>query len=82
MDRIKIAERCGDMVTAGHRVLNEEQESRLPASQVCSGRAGLGESMDSQLSMQNKISSQETQKVFENSDVQKKSLIRTILWNL
>ena len=28
-DKIQIAERCGDMVTADHKVLNEEQESRL-----------------------------------------------------
>ena len=28
--RIKIAERLGDMITADHKVLNEEQESRLP----------------------------------------------------
>ena len=27
--RIKIAERCGDMITADQKVLNEEQESRL-----------------------------------------------------
>ena len=29
VDRIKIAERFGDMVTADHKVLSEEQESRL-----------------------------------------------------
>ena len=28
-DRIKVAERLGDMITADHKVLNEEQESRM-----------------------------------------------------
>ena len=63
---IKIAERFGD-ITADHEVFDEEQESRLH-HKLCSGCGTLGDSLDSQLSMQNQIRRRE---VSEDSYVQK-----------
>ena len=48
------------MITADHKVLDEEQESI--ASQICSGRARLADAMDSMSSMQYQISSRDEEK--------------------
>ena len=49
------------MITADHKVLDEEQESRLH-HKICSGCARLGDTMDSKLSLQNQISSGNSKK--------------------
>ena len=47
-----IAERFDDLITGDHKVLNEDQESRMHHKYGC-GR--LGDSVDSKLSMQNQV---------------------------
>ena len=44
-DRKKIAEKFTDMITAYHKVINEDQERVETASQICSAHARLGDAM-------------------------------------
>ena len=49
-----IAERLSDMIKTDHKILAEEQESRLH-HKLCTGCARLGDLIDSKLSLQNQI---------------------------
>ena len=69
-DRIKIAERFGDVITADHKSLNEDQESRM---HVCSGCARLGNSMDSKLNILNQINSGDDEKSSNMLTLRRKS---------
>ena len=58
-DRIQIAEQLGDVITGDHKVLNEDQVSRLHHNYPL---VVQGDAMDSKLSLQNQSSSRDAEK--------------------
>ena len=78
-DRIKVAERLGDMITADHKIFTEEQESRMHHKYAVVQDLAAPYS---KLPMQNQISSGGAKAFIENCYVQKKTLdpfVRTIV---
>ena len=84
-DRITFAEDFGDMITTDHKVLNEEQESRLHRTYAVIVLRPR-DSMDSKLSMQNQSSSGDAEESSDTLTFRRKSRIQlygqfSIIWD-